>query len=168
MRVPYLQTHDITGGFCFTGSHEQLQPSLKVRLFMANCFGKPVHPSGNHIHEFHVRCKGTQLPLSSLLRHILGYGHTKHTQTCFPEIVRLQAWKEMTVYWKVFVHSRENLSVFKPEGHRHAECHIFQIVCFLTPVLRLCGTDVAKETQDSHDKNSFHDLHVFVNIDILY
>lgn len=23
-------------------------------------------------------------------------------------------------------------------------------------------------TQDSHDKNSFHDLHVFVNIDILY
>ncbi|EJW89392.1 hypothetical protein EVA_22501, partial [gut metagenome] len=38
----------------------------------------------------------------------------------------------------------------------------------LTPVLRLCGTDVAKETQDSHDKNRFHALHVFVNIDILY
>ncbi|EJW96516.1 hypothetical protein EVA_15374 [gut metagenome] len=26
----------------------------------------------------------------------------------------------------------------------------------------------AKETQDSHDKNSCHDLHVFVNIDMLY
>ena len=34
--------------------------------------------------------------------------------------------------------------------------------------MRLCGTDAAKETQDSHDKNRFHALQFFVNIDILY